>query len=248
MIRNMRKGKTMKKVLMCVVALVVCASASFATVGDTWNAFQDYDWPTAADGPWSYVAQEGAVRNGFGNMVGMITYEVNDSEYGYISPTAPYAYGPLCGLFARMDWSCMLMQSSQVVPDGWQPGQAFIGFTAPEAGEYLIEGNGTAVSGYPTTVTNVICGNDGKGLLWSGTSTEGVATFFNFTAGLAAGETVYFGQDIVTPAEWIVYKSVPLALTINVTQTSDVVPEPASLMVMASGVVGLLGFARRRRS
>jgi len=244
MIRNKGEEKIMKRLLMCVVVLAVCAGASFAAVGDTWNANSDFDWPTPA-APWSYVWQQGSAWDGtFSNFQNMISYEIgpNLGDYGYQGENTAIWYGPLCGIFGGHPYGLFTM-SSVIPPDGYVTGQAFFGFTAPEAGTYNIKGYAFTLTGFATSVSDLLFGNDAKGLLWNYTAPETTPGYYNVTAVLAAGETIYFGQKIVVPSQ-SVYQSTPVFWGTDITQ----VPEPMSLMVIGSGMLGLLGFARRRRS
>ncbi|MHB9037757.1 MAG: PEP-CTERM sorting domain-containing protein [Armatimonadota bacterium] len=226
----------MLKVIVACLMLAMAASCAMAVTGDTWNANAQYN-AEIQQAPWSYLYQLGSAWDTTFN------FDIMESTGAvWYAPGTPEYFGQKCGVSSM--WGRLLVNSCN--NGTWNnsegPGQAFVGFTAPSAGAYKFNGDVYSLSGL--------------GEVWAKSATNGslfngnlAATYsssaFNFTTNLAAGETVYFGGNILAGAGSFLEAQNMWA--IDVTQTSAVVPEPGSMISLVMAIAGFAGLSIKRK-
>lgn len=207
--------------LMFLLALCAVQSA-FAMTIDLWSGFPDTQ---GQNNFWAYA------------------YNPNTNSYRQLADTGSYAFSTpgqsyLIPLISRSTSPWIAMHPASNVGSIYGTEYAVLGYKASEASIFNLTGEFQALGG---GLINVFVKKNGS-LLWSTNISNLNGAAFNVAnIDMNANDFLYFG---VSPAGTDYYDTTILKGTMNVSP----IPEPGTLMLLGTGLVGLLGFKRSFKS
>jgi hypothetical protein len=249
----LRFTRTMMVFAAAIALLAV--SGAFAATWNATDAWFDSGWQIQT--PWAYMGATmdtgGALSNLSYHPAPYVTTIYADNGYGwgetYWCPRIVKNSGTSTTDYGLQIWTAngdyghtenvriaagaiAIGGNSSFIPQN----EAAIRWTATNAGTYSVTATFT---GACTTGTSANVGfNLGGVSQWSDAiSTYGQATTYTHTFTVTAGQTF---DAVVTGRDYVM-------LDYSITDAPVDTPEPGSMMAMASGLVGLLGFGIRRR-
>lgn len=241
------RTRTLTRRLALALALVTSAAPLRA---QTWNLFNQFSTTTNPSGDWRYGGAPSlsgaftpftvsAATNADGVHVGLSGWRTAGAQF-----FAPLVVINTSGATIA-DGNVVLPTGSVLLHGaGSNPGAAVVQWTAPTTGTYQLVSSFTGAQ--INMQANVGVFSNGSSLFSSFISGNGTASFSSLLT-LTAGTVLSFAvnRDGADPngfaGNWT-------ALGVDITAVNTVVPEPATYMLMVTGLGGLALIRRRRKA
>lgn len=245
----MEGKEKMQKTLVLLLLLALCAAVPASALG-SWDAVADFSHIQNPNGAWAYGTSANLTSYNF--VVSPSAYELTP-----FSPVYAGVWGWDWRTPAVADFMCSVAVNNLDHDTLWIPANTIAGhpgpgpmysvirWTAPTDGLFQVATRVFSTDADPNDFYDVDVAVLVNGVAipesiqfcgWKW-GTEGI---YNGALSLTAGTTVDLAigpNGDITSDAWLATYTV-----------QEVVPEPASFAAMATGLIGLLGFARRRRS
>jgi hypothetical protein len=223
--------------LSAVLVVLGCAQSLYA--GSIYNVVTGFSGTSNPNGVWTYD-YNGTAYTSSQEVSNYLGTGLSGWSTGEAIPNRIYILQNVTG--GTVTYSTVQDPTSTLWMDP-ESGTVSIVFTAPSAGIYTITGDFLGIDKYENSHPVEIL--DNGTVIWSGTiSSDGGKDSFSLLETLKAGGTLTF--YVGTGSSGCTYCDLSTGLDGTITEGATTVPEPGTLIMLGSGLLGLIPMLRRK--